>query len=143
MSAEQRATLAAQRAAETDPEQREAYALAARAGFDWYDTESSARRMAEHAAGEIVAQRNSRDSLIAALNEAYELLQIARSALYKLGLDGRGSDALPHETRMFALHFSPAQEIKYPYGTTVTGSGRLAAFWKMGNDAIVAAKAQP
>lgn len=55
MSAEQRARLAAQRAAETEPVQREAYALAARAGFDWYDTESSARRMAEHAAAELVA----------------------------------------------------------------------------------------
>lgn len=143
MSAEQRARLAAQRAVETDPVQREAYALAARAGFDWYDTESSARRMAEHAAGELVALRNSRDTLVSALNEAYELLQIARSALYKLGLAGRGSDALPHETRMFALHFSPAEELKLPFGTKVTGDGRLAAFWKMGMAAIEAAKAQP
>lgn len=43
--------------AETDPVQREAYALAKRAGFDWYNTESSARRMAEHAADEILALR--------------------------------------------------------------------------------------
>jgi hypothetical protein len=52
---EQRARLKAQRDAETDPILREAYALAERAGFDWYDTESCARQMAEHAAKEIVA----------------------------------------------------------------------------------------
>lgn len=43
--------------AETDPVQREAYALAKRAGFDWYHMESSARRMAEHAAEEILTLR--------------------------------------------------------------------------------------
>lgn len=42
---------------DTDPVRREAYALAARAGFDWYNTESAARRMAEHAAEEILALR--------------------------------------------------------------------------------------
>lgn len=52
---EQRARLKAQRDAERDPVQRETYALATRAGFDWYDTDSSARTMAGHAAGEIVA----------------------------------------------------------------------------------------
>lgn len=41
-------------AAEKDPIQREAYALAQRAGYDWYHTESAARRMAEHAAQEIM-----------------------------------------------------------------------------------------
>lgn len=60
MSAEQRARLAAMRAKETDPVLREAYAMAARAGFDWYDTESSARRAFEHAAGEVVAARGQR-----------------------------------------------------------------------------------
>lgn len=54
---EQRARLKAMRDAETDPVQREAYAMAARAGFDWYDTESSARRAFEHAAGELLAER--------------------------------------------------------------------------------------
>lgn len=49
--------------AETDPVQREAYALAKRAGFDWYNTESSARRMAEHAAGEISALRSALDAV--------------------------------------------------------------------------------
>ena len=58
---EQRARLKARRDAETDPVQREAYALAERAGFDWYDTESAARRMAEHAAGEILALRAALD----------------------------------------------------------------------------------
>lgn len=56
---ERRAHLKAQRDAEKDPQQCEAYALAARAGFDWYDTESAARRMAEHAAGEIIGMRGS------------------------------------------------------------------------------------
>jgi hypothetical protein len=59
MSAEQRARLKAQRDAETDPVQREAYAMAARAGFDWYDTESMARRAFEHAAAELVPLRES------------------------------------------------------------------------------------
>lgn len=54
---EQRARLKARRDQETDPVQREAYALAERAGFDWYDTESAARRMAEHAAEEIIDLR--------------------------------------------------------------------------------------
>lgn len=49
--------------AETDPVQREAYALAKRAGFDWYNTESSARRMAEHAAEEISALRSALDAV--------------------------------------------------------------------------------
>lgn len=44
--------------AETDPVQREAYALAKRAGFDWYNTESGARRMAEHAAEEVIALKS-------------------------------------------------------------------------------------
>jgi len=56
---EQRARLKAQRDAEKDPQLREAYALAERAGFDWYDTESAARRMAEHAAGENLAMHGS------------------------------------------------------------------------------------
>lgn len=54
MSDEQRKRLAELRAAETDPIQREAYALVERAGFDWYNTESNARRMAEYAASELV-----------------------------------------------------------------------------------------
>lgn len=57
MSDEQRERLAAMRAAETDPVKREAYAMAARAGFDWFDTESQARRAFEHAAGELLAER--------------------------------------------------------------------------------------
>lgn len=51
---EQRAKLKAQRDADPDPIMRAAYALAERAGFDWYDTESAARRMAEHAGMELV-----------------------------------------------------------------------------------------
>lgn len=57
---EQRKRLEARWAAETDPVKREAYALAKRAGFDWYDMESSARRMAEHAAEEILQLRSER-----------------------------------------------------------------------------------
>jgi hypothetical protein len=56
---EQRARLKAQRDADQDPQNREAYALAERAGFDWYDTESAARHMASHAAGEILALKAS------------------------------------------------------------------------------------
>lgn len=64
---EMRARLKAQRDAATDPVERETYALAERAGFDWFDTESAARRMAEHAAGEILKLRTSRDELLATL----------------------------------------------------------------------------
>jgi len=53
--------------AENDPVQREAYALAKRAGFDWYNTESSARRMAEHAADEVVALVQAIGALIEGL----------------------------------------------------------------------------
>lgn len=54
---EQCARLKAQRDAETDPVKRIAYQLAELAGFDWYDTESSARRAFEHSAAEILAAR--------------------------------------------------------------------------------------
>ena len=54
-----RARLAAARAAEIDPAVREAYALAERAGYDWYNTESSARRMAEFAGAEVAALREA------------------------------------------------------------------------------------
>lgn len=54
-----RAQLEARWAAETDPVEREAYALAKRAGFDWYDTESAARRIARCAAAEILALRRN------------------------------------------------------------------------------------
>jgi len=56
---EMRRRAAQLRAKETNPIQCEAYALAERAGFDWYDTESAARRMAEHAAKEVVALRTA------------------------------------------------------------------------------------
>jgi hypothetical protein len=56
---QQRARLAKQREEEKDPAQREGYALAKRAGFDWYDTESCARRMALHAGGEVVALKDA------------------------------------------------------------------------------------
>lgn len=65
--AEMRARLKAQRDAETDPVARESYALAERAGFDWFDTESAARQMAEHAAGEILALRTANEELLTAL----------------------------------------------------------------------------
>lgn len=67
MTLEQRKTLAEQRRKEKDPAQREAYALAERAGFDWYDTESAARRMAQHAGEDIV-------KLQGGLKEANKLL---------------------------------------------------------------------
>lgn len=61
---DQRVTLQRQRDAETDPTLREAYAMAKRAGFDWYDTESSARRAFEHAAREVVALRTVGQDLL-------------------------------------------------------------------------------
>lgn len=70
---ESRARNAAQMAAETDPVQREAYALAARAGFDWYNTESQARRAFEHAAEEILRLRHQ----ILALNKEIDGLRAA------------------------------------------------------------------
>lgn len=65
--AEMRARLKAQRDAETDPVARESYALAERAGFDWFDTESAARQMAAHAAGEILALRTANEELLTTL----------------------------------------------------------------------------
>jgi hypothetical protein len=65
--AEMRAQLKAQRDAVTDPVQRETYALAKRAGFNWFYTDSAARKMAEHAAGEIVALRAAHDDLLTTL----------------------------------------------------------------------------
>lgn len=44
-------------ATSSDPVERETLALAKRAGFDWYDTESSARHMAGIAANEILELR--------------------------------------------------------------------------------------
>ena len=61
---EQRAQLKAQRDAATDPVERETYALAARAGFDWYDTESAARSMARHAAEEILHHKGALADII-------------------------------------------------------------------------------
>lgn len=61
---DQRARLKAQRDAEKDPELRQAYALAERAGFDWYDTESSARRMAEFAGSEILELKRTLADII-------------------------------------------------------------------------------
>jgi hypothetical protein len=66
--AEMRARLKAQRDAATDPVERETYALAERAGFDWFDTESNARQMASHAAGEIIALRTAHAELLTAMN---------------------------------------------------------------------------
>lgn len=65
--ADMRARLKAQCDAETDPTAREAYALAARAGCDWFDTESNARYLAGQAAGEILALRAERDELLLSL----------------------------------------------------------------------------
>lgn len=71
---EMRARLKAQRDAEKDPVQREAYAIAERAGFDWYDTESMARRMAQHAAGEILVLRAALQSVKAHIDQALKEL---------------------------------------------------------------------
>lgn len=63
-----RTELAHQRLREKDPVKKEAYALAARGGFDWFDTESAARRMAERAAYEITV-------LSKAVNDSIKLIE--------------------------------------------------------------------
>jgi hypothetical protein len=62
---EQQAKLERQWEASTDPAFRAAYALAKRAGFRWYNTESAARRMAEHAAEELLALIGLLEELVA------------------------------------------------------------------------------
>ena len=69
----------------------------------------------------LIAQR---DALLEALKEADDLLRIARGALWKLGLNGLGSDTrLSHEVRMFALEFS-AESRDGPGVLQVNGTGR-------------------
>ena len=69
----------------------------------------------------LIAQR---DALLVALKEADDLLRIARGALWKLGLNGLGSDTrLSHEVRMFALEFS-AESRDGPGVLQVNGTGR-------------------
>ena len=66
-----------------------------------------------------------RDALLEALKEADDLLRIARDAMWKLGLNGLGSDCrLSHEVRMFALDFS-AESRDGPGVLQVNGTGRL------------------
>lgn len=60
------------------------------------------------------------------LDEAEDLLRIARSAMLKMGLRDRGSDlGLPHEVRMFAAHFSEEGR-DGPGALQIRGTGR---FW--------------
>jgi hypothetical protein len=66
-----------------------------------------------------------RDALLETLKEADDLLRIARDAMWKLGLNGLGSDCrLSHEVRMFALDFS-AESRDGPGVLQVNGTGRL------------------
>jgi len=51
------------RAEETDPVEAAAYALIERLGWDWFDTESSARAVARAAARDILALRKELEEL--------------------------------------------------------------------------------
>lgn len=69
------------------------------------------------------------ERLRADLSEAEDLLQIAYYGHQKMGLEGRGADGLPHETRMFAQAFSDAETPKTPQHTMLKGTGRYWRFW--------------
>jgi hypothetical protein len=71
-----------------------------------------------------------------ALIEAEELLQVAHHAHQKMGLEGQGNRGLPHETRMFAAHFSQPEEPKTPDHTILSGDGRYFK-WKKSLKAIL------
>lgn len=72
------------------------------------------------------------------LGEAWRLLEAAECALWKMRLDGAGSDiSLSHEVRMFALDFSPEGSTG-PGALQITGSGRLDK-WRAGVRAALAA----
>lgn len=58
------------------------------------------------------------------LDEAYELLRVAYYAHQKMGLEGCGARGLPHETRMFAAHFSRPETPRTPEHTILSGDGR-------------------
>ena len=73
----------------------------------------------------VLELKAQRDALLEALKEADDLLRIARGAMWKLGLNGLGSDCrLSHEVRMFALDFS-AESRDGPGVLQVNGTGRL------------------
>ena len=58
------------------------------------------------------------------LGEAWKLLEVAYHAHQKLGLEGQGNRGLPHETRMFAAHFSAPEPPKSQEHTILSGDGR-------------------
>jgi hypothetical protein len=81
--------------------------------------------------------------LLAALEEADDLLRIARGAMLKLGLNGLGSDCrLSHEVRMFALDFS-AESRDGPGVLQVNGTGRLQKALASIRAAIAKAEGKP
>lgn len=74
----------------------------------------------------------------ALLEEADALIRMARHALMKMGLDGRGNDlSLPHEVRMFARDFSSRD----PQGSgslMATGTGRAREFLNRNHEFLFA-----
>lgn len=73
---------------------------------------------------------STKKELRALLDEAEELLMIARHAMMKDRLEGQGSNCrLPHEVRMFALEFSPEKR-EGPGALQVNGSGRYEKWRK-------------
>lgn len=72
---------------------------------------------------------------------ADDLLGTAWSAALKMRLSGRGSDCgLPHEVRMFALHFSPEGTVG-PGALQVTGAGTFLAWRRLARAVISEAAA--
>jgi hypothetical protein len=63
------------------------------------------------------------------LQEAATLLQIAHYAHQKMGLEGQGNRGLPHETRMFAMHFSEPETPRTPEHIILAGDGRFRRWW--------------
>lgn len=70
------------------------------------------------------------DRLEARLREADELLRCAHYAHQRLGLEGGGNRGYPHEVRIFAMHFSEAEEPKTPRRTILAGDGRFWRYWR-------------
>jgi hypothetical protein len=73
------------------------------------------------------------------LEEADELLEIAYYAHQKMGLEGRGNAGLPHETRIFAMHFSQPETPRTLEHVILSGDGR---YWRFRTRDILA-KANP
>lgn len=106
--------------------------------------ESKARTL--QFAGERNVQRQRAEAAEAAvaearklMDEAQQLLQLASHAHQKMRLEGEGRNiGHSHEVRMFALHFSNAENPPPPDPVMPTGSGRFWNWWQAANAWLLA-----